>query len=142
MRISIIIIGLLFFSAVIMGMGQFYTDFGDTYLIEHNDTYVSVYGQTSGYASGFANETYNEFNNTEGGLSKFKVDSFGQLIVTSFFTLGKSFMGSVTAVTGAIFSVQQYDQAQIPTWAIGLLMSGILLMISFAVMNALWRKEF
>jgi hypothetical protein len=141
MRISIIIIGLLFFSAVIMGMGQFYTDFGDTYLVEHNDTYLSVYNTSAGYVHGFANQSYNEFNNSEGGFSKFSVDNFGQLIVTSFFTLAKSFTGSVTALTGAIVSVGQYEQVQIPSWAIALLMSGILLIISFAIMNAVWKKE-
>jgi hypothetical protein len=141
MRISIVIIGLLFFSAIIMGLGQFYTDFGDQYLIVHNDTYVSIYESTAGYTAGFANQTYDEFNNSEGGFSQFKVDNFGQLIVTSFFTLAKSFTGSVSTLTGAITSINQYDQAKIPTWAIGLLMSGIMLLISFAIMNAVWRKE-
>ena len=141
MRISVILFGVLVFSAMIIGLGNFYGDVGLQYGQNTSANMLTRYNQSS-YVSGYAGEINNQLNDSNSDLNKFRLSALGELITTSFFTLAKSFYTATTSLTGAITSINSYDEMKVPAWAIGLLVTTVMLIISFAIINAIWRKEF
>lgn len=137
MRISTILFGLLFFSAVVAGFGGFIVEMNTEYGLDMNDT-----GQQSqaSYVGTYSDNMYAEMNDTEGGLGQYEISGIGDIIVTSFYTLAKSFIGGIDAMQNAVLGIGQY--LNVPSWIFGIVLSGITLLVIFAIVNAIWKKEF
>jgi hypothetical protein len=137
MRLGSLMIGLLFFSAIVIGVGGFYSEIGESYGVGTSN--LAGHNQ-SAYAQSVSTNTLKELNSTT-GLGQFTITSFGLFVFSSFYTIMGSFITSITAFLSAILSITTLTGFVVPSWAIGLLVTGATLSIVFLIINTVWSKQ-
>jgi hypothetical protein len=136
MNLSNILIALFVFSGVVLGLGGFYSDMSSQY----NQT--NTFNQT---ASAWTSDTdtiavaMNNSINTEGGLLSL-VWSYGELIFKAPLYIGKAFLNTGATLLRGLNQASGY--IGLPSWAIALIFSAIGCITIFAVIRAVWNKEY
>ena len=137
MKLGALLVGLLFFSAIVIGVGSFYSEIGSYYGVGTTD--LAKHNQ-SAYASSMTRSISNELNSTT-GLGQFTITSFGLFVFASFYTIMGTFVSSISAFLNAILSITTIGGLVVPSWAVGLLITGATVTILITIINTVWSKQ-
>jgi len=137
-KVSTIIFALLIFSMVLVGTGAFYSDISDSYNQTNNN--MSDYSYESRtFVSDIAETSETELNSTDGGLASITFSTLGDLVFSAPINILKAFSSGVNAMSSTINSLGVLG---LPTWAIEFFLAGFSIVVAFAIINAIWKKEF
>jgi len=133
MRIEPLMIGLVIFSAVILGFSGFFSATGNEYNVTTQD--ISQYSQGQ-YLAKTSNETATEVKGITTSPS-----SFGWYLLSAPFTIGKDIANSTRQFTESLSSLTTLSSLGLPAWVVPLITTIVLFTISFAVLRALWGEK-
>lgn len=136
-KVSTIIFALLVFTAILIGAGSFYGDLSDNYNQTGNDNMSSYSSQT--FLSSMSSTSEQELNATDGGLASMTFSDLGILVFTAPINILKSFVSSTNTLINTFISLEALG---LPTWAVDLVIIAVPLIVAFAIINAIWKKEF
>ena len=129
---------MLLFSLIVVGTGAFYSDMSTEYSINDSDN-RSTYSQRT-FITSFADDAEGEVKTDSGGLTQLTWSDLGVLVFTAPIKILSSFLDSINSLTGAFQSL--VSDMGLPAWILPFIMAFISLIVVFAIINAVWKKEF
>jgi len=132
MRMEPLLIGLLIFSVVILGLGTFYDEVGTGYNVTTEDI--------SRYSQGEYVRDYGEFMQNESADLETKPTDFVFLIRMPY-TIAKQFVQSTGHFINATTSFTEMEELGMPFWVSTTIVSLIFIIVTFALLRAIWEKR-
>jgi len=123
---------------IIVGAGAFYADLSSEYNSTGNNNMSSYSQQT--FVGNIADTAETETTSDSGGLTQLTFSDLGILVFTAPFKILSSFLDSINALTNAFQTL--VSDIGLPSWILPFIMSFISLIVIFAIINAIWKKEF